>query len=144
MNLYSFPFRRCDAQGCGHYGAPRGGRIHRGIDLTCESKTPVGAPVGGVVTKVGWPYIGNFDIRYIQVTCEDYRYRVFYVSPTVTVGDTVEIGDVIGTAQSLKHLYPGITDHVHLEVKDPDGAFVDPTPLLQVMRSLYCIGLRLP
>jgi len=90
------------------------------------------------VTKLGWPYVGNFDIRYVQISCEKYRYRVFYVSPTVAVGDTVELGDIIGAAQSLKQLYPGITDHVHLEVKDPDGAFVDPTPLLQVMRSLYC------
>ena len=138
MNIYSFPFRRCDAQGCGHYGAPRGGRIHRGVDLACEGKLPVGSPVRGVVTKLGWPYVGNFDIRYVQISCEKYRYRVFYVSPTVAVGDTVELGDIIGAAQSLKQLYPGITDHVHLEVKDPDGNFVDPTPLLQVMRSLCC------
>ena len=136
MNLYSFPFRKCDAQGCGHYGAPRGGRIHRGVDLACEAKTPVGSPVRGVVTKLGWPYVGNMDIRYVQVSSEEYRFRVMYVSPTVAVGDTVEIGDILGASQSLKHLYPGITDHVHLEVKDPDGKYVDPTPIVLAMHSL--------
>ena len=136
MNLYSFPFRKCDPKGCGHYGAPRGGRIHRGVDLACEDKTPVGSPVRGRVSKVGWPYVGNFDIRYVQITCETYRYRVFYVSPTVAVGDMVELGDIIGASQSLKHLYPGITDHVHLEVKDQEHNFIDPTPLILAMKSL--------
>lgn len=138
MNLYSFPFRGIDAKGGGHYGASRGGRIHRGVDLTCESKTPVGSPVRGKVTKLGWPYAGNFNIRYVEITSEAYRYRVFYVSPTVAVGDTVELGDIIGASQSLKHLHPGITDHVHLEIKDLEHRFIDPTPLILAMKSLCC------
>jgi peptidoglycan LD-endopeptidase LytH len=44
--------------------------------------------------------------------------RVLYVDPRVAVGDTVALGRPIGTAHSLQVRYPGITNHIHLEIAE--------------------------
>lgn len=123
--------RGCDAFGCGDYGASRGSRDHRGIDYAATPGEDVVAVIGGEVTRIGWPY-ANADYRYIEITSDDgYVVREMYVSPdaNLVVGSQVTQGEVIGTVQSLQPRYPGITDHIHVEVRE-NGVVIDPATVI--------------
>ncbi len=119
------PLRTKDSQGEGHYGASRGARTHKGIDLACYEGSIILSLTDGVVTKLGYPYNPNNHIkghlRYVQITFEDLDYRYFYVQPLVKVGDKIKAGDEIGITQGLVEIYPGITDHFHFEIKKGKG-----------------------
>ena len=135
MNLFAMNFRECDGQGCGHFGASRGSRHHNGVDMVCVPGTKVGSPVKGVVTKLGYPYAGDMTTRYVEITTEGYRFRLFYVSPCVSVGDPVFIGSIVGHAQRLESMDRGGTQHVHFEVMDEDDNYIDPTPVIVALRG---------
>ncbi len=122
--------RAHDAYGEGAFGASRdgGSRRHEGVDFIAEAGQAVVAPVSGYVTKIGHAYAGDNDLKFVEITNPAIRYavRVFYVDPTVQVGDTIALGRAIGTAHSLQRKYPdGMTDHVHLEVLGRGGRRVD-------------------
>jgi murein DD-endopeptidase MepM/ murein hydrolase activator NlpD len=121
-----------DAQGSGEYGASRGNRTHRGIDVAYQAS----AISPGQVTKIGYPYNpadprkGRF--RYVEITDElGYRVRYFYLDPTVKVNDWVKVGDPIGYPQDLTKIYPGVTPHIHFEIIDSRGDWIDPNLYLQ-------------
>ena len=120
--------RDCDSHGCGNYGASRGSRTHTGQDLLAPAGARVGAPVAGEVTKIGYPYADDLSFRYVQITNSGYGVRLFYVEPSVRVGQMVSQGEPIGTVQDLSKRYDKIPNHVHLEIKK-DGSFIDPTAL---------------
>ena len=130
MKLERMKVRTCDAHGCGHFGASRGKRDHNGVDLVAAMKEKIQSPVRGVVTKVGYPYADDLSWRYVEVTAKGYRFRFFYVSPWVGVGDKVNVGTVLGRAQGIENRYIGITPHIHFEIKGPGGGYIDPTPVL--------------
>jgi murein DD-endopeptidase MepM/ murein hydrolase activator NlpD len=104
----------------------------------------------GTVTKLGYPYSqphegqtwANEDdrrrfmlkaaMRYVEVTTRHgYRVRYFYVQPDVSVGDRIAEGRVLGLAQHLQPIYPGIIDHYHFEVLTPSGEVADPYRFLE-------------
>jgi len=119
------PFRQTDSQGSGHYGASRGSRVHNGIDIACYPKSVVLSHVAGTVTKIGYPYADKLEFRYVEITDESsLRHRFFYVDPLVKVGWPVKVGDQLGMTQELP--YSGITQHVHYEIKNNEGNFLDP------------------
>lgn len=121
------PERGIDDFGSGAFGASRGSRTHNGIDYCAQPNSLVYPVSAGTVTKLGYPYSDNLNFRYVQVTDDNgYDWRYFYVKPTVDVGDIVTRDDVIGWVQNLDVRYKGITPHIHLEVKNPDGTFVNP------------------
>lgn len=131
MHLAKMKLRKCDAFGCGHFGASRGKRVHNGVDLEALPGTLVTIRHAGTVTKLGYCYGDDLSYRYVQVeTPHGYRFRYFYVDPRVSVGDTVQAGDVIGAAQAIADRYPEITPHIHFEIIDPAGQHVDPMPAL--------------
>ncbi|HEY9815335.1 MAG TPA: M23 family metallopeptidase [Candidatus Obscuribacterales bacterium] len=134
-SFYSLPKRKCDAQGCGWYDAPRGNRKHKGIDLMCNPGTAICSPVNGTVTKLGWPYAGNREIRYVEVTAGNYKYRVFYVRPHVELDDYVTVHDVLGGSQELDSMADGGTQHVHFEIMNGND-YIDPTPLYETIRGM--------
>ena len=136
MNLFAMNYRLCDGRGCGHFGASRGTRKHNGVDMACRPGTPVGSPVKGQVTKLGYPYKGDMRTRYVQIVAEKYRYRLFYVEPEVAVGDWVELNEEIGISQRLDSMDRGGTQHVHFEIIGPDGDYIDPTPVIVSLRGL--------
>ena len=128
------PKVRQDLMGSGEYGAPRGSRTHKGIDFVVAKENEVITHVTGVVTKIGYPYAQKFDtkknklksaLRYVEITKEQrvddklcqVKHRFFYLNPSVRLGDAVEAGTCIGTAQDLKAIY-GLTmkNHCHYEV----------------------------
>lgn len=135
MHLHEMSERKCDGHGCGHYGASRGTRTHKGIDLNCKPLTSVNAPVAGVVTKIGYPYADDLSFRYVEISDQGYAFRVFYVDPIVEKGQQVSKTSIIGEAQDLRDRYTGITNHVHFEIKNSDGEYIDPTPVLLAQRA---------
>ena len=120
--------RGVDLFGSGAFHASRGRRTHNGIDIKCMAGNKACSNVAGVVTKLGYPYGDDLSYRYIEITDDNAnRVRFFYVEPTVVNGQIIEVDDVIGVSQDLGRRYGGITNHVHLEVKQIDGSFVDPS-----------------
>lgn len=123
--------RGYDKQGAGHYHAPRGKRLHDGVDFVCEHHEEIKSFTAGVVTKIGYPYDpGNIykgHLRYVEVTDKiGFRCRYFYILPHVSIGDTAQAGDVLGASQRLTKIYPGITQHFHFEVMVKSSKLINP------------------
>jgi murein DD-endopeptidase MepM/ murein hydrolase activator NlpD len=127
--------RVVDAYGEGRFHASRdgGSRQHEGVDYTAQAGQTVEAPISGYVTKIGYAYPGDEVLRFVEIENPALRLqaRVFYVDPSVAVGQTVAVGHPIGRAHSLQQKYPGgITDHVHLEMADARGRKLDAANLI--------------
>ena len=122
--------KRSDAAGEGHFGASRGSRTHKGQDYECFPGAIIESPIKGYITKLGYPYADDLSYRYVEITqsLSTNKYRIFYVEPSVKLGDGVLPGDAIGAAQDVAKRYPNesMTCHVHLEIKLDDGSFTDP------------------
>lgn len=114
--------REHDGYGEGRFGASRdgGAREHAGVDYVAEAGQRVVAPISGYVTRIGFPYGDDERLRYVEITNPALKLtaRVFYLRPDVQVGQAVRVGKPIGRAATLQDRYPGITDHVHLEVRE--------------------------
>lgn len=122
----SLPIRGEDAHGSGKWNAPRGDRKHKGVDFACFPMTKILSPIIGECTKIGYPYGDDLSFKYVQVTDDAGRdHRFFYLDPKVKVGDQILIGDVLGEVQNLERRYPGITPHVHYELKR-GGHYLNP------------------
>lgn len=125
---------RNDEAGSGEFGSSRdgGARTHSGVDFVSKPDSPVLAPVTGKVSKLGYPYGNDLSYRYVQITDEEGNaHRLFYVKPSknLAIGQPVTQYDPIGTAQDVSRRYPdrGMTPHVHYEIKNNLGKFIDPT-----------------
>jgi murein DD-endopeptidase MepM/ murein hydrolase activator NlpD len=123
-----------DDFGDGEFGARRDGgtRAHEGVDYIAQAGQAVHAPMSGYVTKIGYAYAGDTGLKFVEITnpALGYAARAFYVSPGVEVGASVRLGDTIGKVESLQGHYPGITDHVHLEILAPGGDRVNAAALI--------------
>jgi hypothetical protein len=133
-NPTGLPVRTCDAYGCGGFGARRdaGDRDHEGVDFDAVAGQAVSAPVSGFVTKIGMAYPDDAVLKFVEITNPALRYvaRVFYVDPTVVEGEAVRLGEAIGAASSLQRRYPGITNHVHLELAREGRPRIDATRVI--------------
>lgn len=122
-----------DAWGAGYFGAPRGKRTHRGVDIVAQKGEDILAPMDGEIVRKARPY--DDDERYSGLLLAGsgrwagMEIKVFYIEPRPP--GPVRQGDVIGRAQDIAAKYPGITPHVHIEVWR-GGAAVDPAPLLRL------------
>jgi murein DD-endopeptidase MepM/ murein hydrolase activator NlpD len=120
VNPTGHEVREHDAFGYGHFGARRDGgtREHEGVDYVGFAGQDVLAPIAGKVTGMGYAYGNAPDLKYIEITnaALHHKVRVFYVDPQVAIGEYVEMGEEIGVLKTLQHKYPGITDHVHMEL----------------------------
>lgn len=130
------PERGRDPGGNGRFGAPRGTRLHMGIDYNVSPGSQVLSPVDGHVTKLGYPYGDDLSYRYVQITTQGrYEHRLFYVLPAedLVVGNRVETNTtVLGTAQDVSTRYPiprGMAPHVHYEIRDQHGLYINPEAL---------------
>ena len=133
-NPTGLPVRTCDDYGCGAFGARRdaGERSHEGVDFDAIAGQAVRAPLSGFVTKVGLAYPDDTLLKFVEITNPALRYvaRVFYVEPSVIEGQAVRLGQEIGQARSLQQRYPGITNHVHLEIAREGQSRIDATRLI--------------
>jgi hypothetical protein len=132
--LFKGKIRGQDTWGSGDYGAPRGNHKHRGVDFECAKQMTVLSLKRGFVTKWGFPY--NRDdtkkahFRYIEIEgFADVKIRYFYVFPYVKPGDQVDVFQEIGMQQHLGGVWPGITEHIHIEVI-VHGERIDPKEYL--------------
>lgn len=128
--LVTLQVRGTDAHGSGEWGASRGDRAHVGVDYVVEPGWLAVTPVSGVITRLGYPYRDDLSYRYVEVTdSQGLRHRLFYVKPlpSISIGTRVEIHDPVGTVQDIAARYPGITQHIHYEIKRQDGAHVRPS-----------------
>ena len=135
--VFTIPRKRGkDAHGSGAYGAPRGSRKHKGLDYATKPGTRVYSAVSGRVTRLGYPYKGNRELRLIEIDAglsngqigdKGDLVRYMYVEPMVEKGWRISRGDLLGTVQKLP--YRGITQHVHVDVRqmvNKRRKFVDP------------------
>lgn len=124
-----------DRYGNGAYGAGRkkgkDDYSHQGVDIVSEPGQDVASPIAGRVVRIAQPYGDDKTYKGVEIEAVDgTRMKVFYVDPTIKVGDFVSAGDSIGRAQDITTRYPGITNHVHVEMRNPEG-LQDPTPYLR-------------
>jgi len=113
-----------DGYGSGSYMASRGSRVHKGIDIFIPPGYPVYAPRSGRINRVNWPvYSANTPEkkRMTLVTLIDksgFEHMIMYVKAAqgLSNGKSVRAGDLIGYAQGLAYLYPGIGEHIHYQV----------------------------
>jgi murein DD-endopeptidase MepM/ murein hydrolase activator NlpD len=127
--------RQTDAYGCGAFGSSRdgGARRHEGVDFMADAGQTLVAPISGYVSKIGYAYPGDSTLKFLEITnpALHYEARVFYIDPSVELGQAVRLGQPIGAHQTLEKKYPGgMTDHVHLEIIDTHGARLDATRLI--------------
>ena len=118
--------RGIDGYGSGAYRASRGSRLHSGLDFKLEAGSTLLSPVEGFVTKLGYPYAKHLEYRYVEVSNAGLRHRFFYISPLLELNDKVSIGDGLGVSQDLSLIYPKMVNHLHYEIKDEDGEYLDP------------------
>ena len=120
-----------DRWGSGAYGAPRGDRLHRGVDIVVAEGAAVFAPFNATIIREATPY--EDDDRYTGVLLAgidawaDYEIKLFYLRAPHE--GTVVAGEPLGIAQDLSARYPDITNHVHLELWH-HGEVIDPTSYL--------------
>uniref|UniRef100_UPI00398F6C93 leukocyte cell-derived chemotaxin-2-like n=1 Tax=Pristiophorus japonicus TaxID=55135 RepID=UPI00398F6C93 len=108
--------RELDKFGSGEYGASRGQRTHKGVDVICEDGATVYAPFSGKLVKRANPYgNGNAIDNGVQLEGASYCVKIFYVAPERYTGSILK-GQKIGILLKMQSVYPGITSHVHIEM----------------------------
>jgi murein DD-endopeptidase MepM/ murein hydrolase activator NlpD len=109
---------RSDRAGDGHYGARRGAKTHKGVDYICIPEQPIKAPISGRIVREARPYATG-DYSGVVIQNKHYAIKMFYLDPVRDlIGEDVEQGAVIGTAQDISKRYAGqgMTPHIHLEI----------------------------
>jgi len=100
------------------FGAPRsGGRTHEGIDIFGERGSPVIAPVGGVVRKIGDGGLGGHSV---SIT-DDQGNNLYFAHldrPThLQPGQRVNPGDLVGVVGDSGNA-KGTPPHLHFSVNE--------------------------
>lgn len=127
--------RGCDQNwGCGSFGASRSGgtRTHNGLDIKTTVGQQILSPISGKVTRFPFPYGGDLNYTGIEIINEDYKVKIFYMKPSVSINSEVTKGQVIGTAQNISAKYSStMTNHIHLEVYNAKtNALLNPETLI--------------
>lgn len=116
--------RSTDRYGSGQFnaGRVRGGKRHhhQGLDIVAKAKEQILSPIDGDITREAIPY-APFTGLVIRGTGTylGYEVKLFYVQGYRS-GPVIK-GEVIGRAEDLTKKYPGITNHVHMEVRNGSG-----------------------
>lgn len=135
-NVLAVQRMRNDAAGSGHFGAPRGNRIHQGLDLLVEPGQEVLSPVTGRFIRQGWPYANDRRFHLVVLNGEGYEVKLLYVKPIegLVPGTPVHRGQVVGMAEDVASKYGGsMLPHVHVEVRRIVGAhLLDPARFLKL------------
>jgi lipoprotein NlpD len=107
------------------FGAPRGFRTHRGVDIKVPRGTPIRAAAAGTVVYSGRQ--SSFG-RMVTIAHPNGVSTVYAHNSAnfVRAGDRVQAGAPIGAVGHTGH---ATTNHLHFEVRR-HGAAVNPLPLL--------------
>lgn len=127
------PTRRHDSWGSGQYRALRGGRLHDGLDIIARPGERIKSPIDGVIYKDVQAYKDDPSFRGVRIRGEGqwkgYDVKILYVQGSFS--GAVRAGEEIGMAQDLSKRYPGIKNHIHLEVRK-NGIKVSPASLFNL------------
>ena len=129
------------------FGDPRGSRSHEGIDIMGSALQPVYAVAAGELTQIytdsGLSYGAGNGWKLVDEQ-NNVTYKFFHLDSHeegLNVGDSVNVGDVIGyvgdTGTSGTPEYPN--NHLHFEVR-PNNVPVDPLPLLHIDLEICGVG----
>ena len=124
-------FRGSDPFGNGTFGASRDGgtRSHNGVDVVATPGQAILSPISGKVVRIAYPYATDHSYTGLVIENGSYTVKIFYITPTIAIGSKVSAGQKIAVAQNLAAKYPGIINHVHIEVYDSKGKLLNPTNL---------------
>jgi Peptidase family M23 len=116
----------------GELSEVRNWKPHNGIDLAIPEGETLRSITDGIVTKVfdGHGKIG----KGIAIKTENGETHIFGHMSEVDVkpGQTIQAGDVLGESGATGHAHGA---HLHFGVQNPDGSFVDPTPIADVVAA---------
>lgn len=109
------------------FGAPRGGgtRQHEGQDFIVPLGTPVVSPTEAVVLSTGTGASAGKFVYTANPGGEQFRYMHFDYIADLERGDTLDVGDLIGTVGDTGNAAPG-DYHLHFETRDDDNQAQDP------------------
>jgi len=136
-----------DDHGDGHYGASRGNRAHKGVDIISNPGDPIFASISGIA-RLTAPYSNpspekvrvNTGVKIIGTG--DYEGMTVYYFYTKALNDIlgtqVTSGQVIGTALEMATAYgPGMTNHVHFQIGKSSGGNVNSEAWLKENFTVY-------
>lgn len=118
---------RSDPAGDGRFHAPRGDRLHNGLDLLCTPKQPILCPIACHFVRISNPYAS--DNRWHGVLLQIGHTEIFlwYLRPYYfRTWEELAEGEVLGMAQDISLKYGGgMLPHIHIGVKE-SGTWIDP------------------
>jgi murein DD-endopeptidase MepM/ murein hydrolase activator NlpD len=127
------------------FGAGRGGRAHAGQDVFARTGAPLVAVTDGVVVETGDDGgRGNYVALYDPRRRRTYVYLHMDRPSLVAQGRRVKGGTRLGGVGCTGSCFG---DHLHFEVRagrGPDGAPMDPLPLLRRWAAQDRLGATLP
>ena len=103
-------------------------RLHDALDVSAELGEPVAACMAGTVTAVENDDALGWSVTLRHANGYETRYCSLAEMPAVSVGDTVDAGEVIGAVGATATSEIGLPPHLHFAVTK-NGASVDPTTL---------------
>jgi hypothetical protein len=122
----------------GRWGADRGGRPHKGIDLNVACGTPLKAPVDGKVIQAEY----QEDLCGQRIIIKHNGFQTTYCHlkrVSVSTGDQVYKGDIIGyTGGDPDDKSSGTSTtgcHLHFGLKLNGNDYTDPTPYVDLNKS---------
>ena len=129
--LSHFELRGTDSQGSGHFGAPRGNRTHKGLDVRVGKFAPVYALYNCVINRIGTVYTSDPQFKLIEIIGigkhKGLRTKIMYATcDDSIIGKTFSQFEQIGISQDLTNKYVGITNHLHIEIYDEDNNLINP------------------
>lgn len=99
-----------------------------GLDIGAAQGAPLQAIEQGKVVEAGWSDAGwGYTVKVQMADGSTYRMSHMQGQPHVKVGDTVAKGQRVGSVGATGN---ATGPHVDLEIRDPQGRNIDPTPLL--------------
>ena len=104
-------------------------RVHNGVDLAAEEGTPVCAACDGTVYTAGKDDAMGYTVEIRHDGGYTTRYSCLQEDLTVSAGDTVEAGQVIGYAGSTALVETTLGSHVHFSVSH-QGKSMEPMEFL--------------
>lgn len=105
-------------------------QTHNGVDLLCETGTPVNAMDNGTVTQVVQDPIWGYCVTIDHGNNVESRSCGLDANVLVKEGDAVESGQQIGTTGNTADIESKLEPHLHFEVRQ-NGQYVDPIVYLE-------------
>lgn len=104
--------------------------MHTGTDLAAPLDTPVKAVASGKVTEVKTDDMWGNTVTITHENGVESYYANLNDAVRVTVGQTVKLGDVIGTVGESAEIEGAEETHLHFGIKQ-DGEWVDPVSFIE-------------